>query len=103
MSQQDADDSGRWPVISNDDQRSPAARANRPFGAARWNPRDADNLRICGKASEIRNDERTMAEEQGREWRGLGSRRWHNSFSARLRFARLGGAAAEIKLLKPVS
>jgi len=69
-------DSERWPVISNHDQRSDRARQNRPFGAAPWNPRDPDNWRIYEKSVEVRNRERSMAEEQGREWRGLGSRQY---------------------------
>ena len=69
-------DSERWPVISNHDQRSKQMQSNRPFGAAPWNPRDPDNLRICERLIEIRNTERAMAEEQGREWRGLGSRQY---------------------------
>jgi hypothetical protein len=66
----------RWPVISNHDLRSDRARANRPFGAAAWNPHDPDNRRICEALIEIRNSERAMAEEQNREWFGLNSRQY---------------------------
>jgi hypothetical protein len=70
------DDSERWPVVSLDDNRSTAARLNRPFGAAPWHPRDPDNWRIFKGLIEVRNRERAMAEAEGREWRGLNSRQY---------------------------
>jgi hypothetical protein len=77
-------DSERWPLVSLRDNRSTAARRNRPFGAAPWHPRDPDNWRIFKKLIEVRNRERAMAEAEGREWRGLNSRQ----YAYRLKVAR---------------
>ena len=75
-SQRRGGDSERWPVVSLRDNRSTAARLNRPFGAAAWHPTDHDNWRIYEKLIEIRDRERELAETQGRDWLGLGSRQY---------------------------
>jgi hypothetical protein len=66
----------RWPLVSLRDNRSLKTRRSRPFGAAAWRPRDADNWRIYEKLIEIRDRERQMALDEGRIWLGLGSRQY---------------------------
>ena len=73
----------RWPLVSLRDNRSEAARANRPFGMAKWNPRDDDNRRIAEKLIEIRDAGVIEVQAENREWFGIGSRGYAYKLKAR--------------------
>jgi hypothetical protein len=76
----------RWPIISLRDERSPSVQRDTPFGSADWNPRggeDSDNARIARMVIEIRDQERDMAERDGRDWLGIGPRQYAYRLKAR--------------------
>jgi hypothetical protein len=65
-----------WPEISLLDLRKAETRRTRPFGEAKWRPIGPDNLRIAEMVLKVRDAERAMAQRDGREWRGIGSRQY---------------------------
>lgn len=69
----------RWPTISIVDQRKRQTQLDRPFGSASWRPlgcEDSDNGRLAPAIIAVRDRERDLAESEGRDWLGIGSRQY---------------------------